>query len=1020
MARSLGAVINGSFLNRLSAASKSGSQAQRAFRSNSDNGAVNQNLSSTLRFGAQVFGTAVTTLNATIDSVNLSRNALSQLGDLTDRLIKVAEKATKPGIGKQTKSKLDAEFQSIGAEFQEIVERNNLEIGKLEEVFNQIGLGPDQSKQIASIFSEFIAADGVDTLGSKETRSSNSKIPGFAFGNEPGTETVYSYSSVKLNTNGTTGGYATSVGSIYLAVDESGNNPGIETVNIQADGGLVGALLPGSSSEVTILAVNDDTGDYIFSSTDDFLGTNSDNAEQIFLADRFGNVLHQYTSFAGADAITIQDADVSGDNGTIIFSYQAGGTAYLSRVQATIGDFGSNSGTDIGGGATSYSVAIADDGIYGAAVDQNGALIMYERDIAETIDRGGTLYDQNFDFISNTGLAISYETGSGLELLTYDSGPSDILDIGGADPATLAFYQGPDGAKGAVALVSSDGTTIEVYDADDGGFTVSAASGYSITDISDGDGTGLDTIANLSIGRNENGELQLAGVGFNAESGSPNAIFLLTDQGSLGTLVADQNIDGTLIADSDVVNRAFVYQGGLTFEAINAADGGSVLPEYNTGVRTSFSYNRLEEQVSIVDQLSGPVQLLAVNNQTGYSVIETSQDLLGYNASGYSQLYLVDYYGRVVNQITNNRFAAFEFTHADISESNLQVATLGNNGTIQSVGLVTMPGYGSDPATENASQVIVNQSYGDALPVYENLRISDSGSHVAFYSNAEAYSGTSRLRLYDTATFTVNTTLSANTNVTGQFEFVNDGLIAFVEQDGALQDIKLFSDSLSEVTTTLVNDVNEVGAFTATEGRAEDFVVFYEDRAIQTLNVLSNTGILSIRNEYDGLTESIGTLSIAYDQNLGITGNLNQGTEPASFYAADISQSTVEITGLPLNKSTQNYTGALTGERTLTRLPDAYSLISDLKELKNQIENNIEVIDQAQDYLQQNVELLRATGLQFLELSNQISSEAQADDVVRKLQQGIRSNARDALGAIGNVEDVIEKALGINVQRALS
>lgn len=79
---------------------------------------------------------------------------------------------------------------------------------------------------------------------------------------------------------------------------------------------------------------------------------------------------------------------------------------------------------------------------------------------------------------------------------------------------------------------------------------------------------------------------------------------------------------------------------------------------------------------------------------------------------------------------------------------------------------------------------------------------------------------------------------------------------------------------------------------------------------------------------------------------------------------------------------------------------------SALKEVRLKLSGNIKALKQTQEFVGDNLKLVRAAGLAFLDLSNSISGTESAEFVASELRRKIRAGAGGALGQAGNMEAV--------------
>ena len=95
--------------------------------------------------------------------------------------------------------------------------------------------------------------------------------------------------------------------------------------------------------------------------------------------------------------------------------------------------------------------------------------------------------------------------------------------------------------------------------------------------------------------------------------------------------------------------------------------------------------------------LSSDVVLQSVNETNGFSVIESTEDFLGFNAGGLNQLFLVNTEGQVVHQYTNEA-TTVDFSGASVSADNLTIAFARITGVDKSVNTITSTVIGENPS----------------------------------------------------------------------------------------------------------------------------------------------------------------------------------------------------------------------------------------------------------------------------------------------------------------------------------
>ncbi|WKZ56668.1 MAG: hypothetical protein QY326_08035 [Bdellovibrionota bacterium] len=133
-------------------------------------GATSTDIGSALRVGAQTLASAVQVLNSTISFVNLASADLTNLENLTDRMITLAEEAAGGGVGYQRRLEIDNEYRELASDFQAIVEGaeyngdNYLTTDGLAAIFARAGLNEEDSQSIEDVLGEFSVYNDGESL----------------------------------------------------------------------------------------------------------------------------------------------------------------------------------------------------------------------------------------------------------------------------------------------------------------------------------------------------------------------------------------------------------------------------------------------------------------------------------------------------------------------------------------------------------------------------------------------------------------------------------------------------------------------------------------------------------------------------------------------------------------------------------------------------------------------------------------------------------------------------------------
>jgi hypothetical protein len=131
-----------------------------------------------LRVGAQTYAQSLQSFNSLSSSFNVSKASLEKLGELTDEMITIAERATKSFISDASRRGLDVQLKKVASKFRNVVEdaqigdRDLLSKDGLKEVFALVGLDPVKADSISAIFEEIQNPNRDTVLASEENRES--------------------------------------------------------------------------------------------------------------------------------------------------------------------------------------------------------------------------------------------------------------------------------------------------------------------------------------------------------------------------------------------------------------------------------------------------------------------------------------------------------------------------------------------------------------------------------------------------------------------------------------------------------------------------------------------------------------------------------------------------------------------------------------------------------------------------------------------------------------------------------
>ncbi|MGI6525469.1 MAG: hypothetical protein ACOX2O_09325 [Bdellovibrionota bacterium] len=455
----------------------------------------------------------------------------------------------------------------------------------------------------------------------------------------------------------------------------------------------------------------------------------------------------------------------------------------------------------------------------------------------------------------------------------------------------------------------------------------------------------------------------------------------------------------TTTSDPNITNSAgFISSVNTVTQRNNATDP----------TITEITFTSAETASENTLQYSAGTTLKTISQSSGYSVIESTDDLiLGQNTSNYKQLFLIDASGTVLHQLTNMT-ESVSFGEVAISDTNDTIYSYAN-ATTTSVVKSSFLTAGSDPAT-NIETDIESTSLSSDLSLFDNIKISADGSYLAYRSNT---SGTWKTHLKDSETLTSDTTLENNSDITN-FGFIANDTLALIQGVAGNQTISYYKDG-SDNLKTVASALN-IGHFSTVQAdTSKKSFISYTSNDISSYNdlyVIDEKGNNITTYDFEA-SDNISNFSIASNENglprIGLFGTLSvNGDTDSEMYQIDIS-------GGPKNiKYTTNVSRPLkifSSTFSLSNRASGYVALDDLKAIKKQITENLENLDKILDVMQENVDLVRATGLAMLEVANKITSYDDAESVAKSLRLEILKTAPTLLNQVHNLEPLASAAL---------
>ncbi|MDZ4784877.1 MAG: hypothetical protein SGJ02_02260 [bacterium] len=430
----------------------------------------------------------------------------------------------------------------------------------------------------------------------------------------------------------------------------------------------------------------------------------------------------------------------------------------------------------------------------------------------------------------------------------------------------------------------------------------------------------------------------------------------------------------------------------------------------NAGNDNAVIVSTLGDSQSIVS-VNSDVTLLSTSETTGYSLIKSNQDFLGTNAAGVNQLFLVNNNGSVIHQYTEFT-SSVNIESGDISSDGSEVVFVSNGD---------LTGINSDASDEvfriHNDPADLGFSTGGTLTQISSLiaggnisnavRISEDGSTAAYDGTGRFTSDNQQLRgyvIYDLISdsedranintrrsqlgFTISNsvvTVAPVTNIV--FRQKHGGLAEQVFTGGATS--SQFSASEYGHLVYSTTDTKDIRLADITDGAAVSSSLVFDG---STLNSYSK---LSVSNDQYGNAKVVVS-GILTEQN-----SLNQVYE--------------------FKTNTQNVTDVITPPDTvqkvfdysLKRRSNAFKVKEDLKAIKNQISNNLSAVRDGLENVRSNLEIVRAVGTSFLEISQKAFDVGDAEKIANNLKNFLLSSrtSSDALAQIENLQSISKATL---------
>ena len=417
--------------------------------------------------------------------------------------------------------------------------------------------------------------------------------------------------------------------------------------------------------------------------------------------------------------------------------------------------------------------------------------------------------------------------------------------------------------------------------------------------------------------------------------------------------------------------------------------------------------------------ISSGLEFLAVDEESGYTLVKSLSDPFGHNTSGYEQIFAIGPDGEFVQQITNNTDPGSTYEGADLRRTNGEFRVVfisKDSGGAYSTGMIDIED-GADPSGVAQSDL----SGGLSPQQYSTIKLSNDGESYA-YGVEDVVTGQFWLEgansLSSGATFDLDLTAATINDFIVPFGFSDSSTLLYGLEDplilgkGSVWAYELGGPEPVEVSNGVY--LGYFATIEAAEGSADHRYVVSDG----STSVMLYNGATMEREL--GLTagDSITRLSLALNADgehidVGIVGALQSisGTPDQELYRWSFNPASVG--GRAIGTASSEFESLFDSATNIRSRPAAYRVLNDLKALREQIDKNVEALDSAYEVIGQNLQLVRATGFAFLELSEQVRESDKAEDVASRLRRMIRADAGGALGAVENLENIAIAALAL-------
>ncbi len=973
--------INAGFIQTLGALSRE----RESFSSLGGSSSVN--LSSSLRIGARLFADSVGHLNDLISFTNISREKLTELSAVVDKLYNLAERASRAGAGRQSRSQFNSQFNRLAKDFEKIIKdaevggANLLTKGGLAELFTKVGLDVESSAKLASLFDNFRTTKNNDRLASSEIKNtSRLNLPSIVTPSVTTNQIELSEISAGFNEAFSFNGGALFVrsNSVYR-LDSDGSE------SLLLDGGAY------AYSDVKLKAVSA-SGAFVIETKNDLL-------EDPFGEYDLPSQLYQFSSggtLAGAISNTVLDLE----NESVQYSsvrFTENGVFFLSEireiddqqinVRQTIFRSYEGETTALGRGSFSPGVTLeAGDEPYSVTLgDLNGDGIL---DMV-TADRSSTtasiiLGNGDGTFQPRTTVTTGDEPNS---VTLGDLNGDGILDMVTADfgsnTASILLGNG-DGTFQARTTVATGSNPYSV--------TLGDLNGDGILDMVIADES--DNTASIMLG---NGDGTFQARTTVATGSQPFSVTLgdLNGDGILDMVTADY---GNNTASIMLGNGDGTFQARTTVATENGPNSVTLGDLNGDGILDMVTADRFSNTASIMLGNGDGTFQARTTVATGVSPISVTLGDL--NGDGILDMVTADESDSTASIMLGNGDGTFQARTTVANGSSPASVTLGDLNGDGVLDFVTAGG--SSNATVFLARTEFERSYsyndGDPEPkrIY-SLQVNQAGDSILKIEKGEdlfisaslySFSGLEEEVEFSTALFQ-----DLGPEAIKGFTLLNNGKVLIQAQGDTSDELYLYSKDSEELIQLFGSAENFL--FDNLQSNGSGYFAF-TDQASGLIKLYQLDG-----DSVDLITEYQAP-SASHKLHFGDSQNppklwvemLGESRSLLEFISTESVQpgSTVKLSLTNEELTAKIFSSSL----TLENRAHAFKIAHDLKELKKQIRSNIDNLDEATKLIGKGLEAAREAGFAFLELSQSLKNVSDAES----LAEIIRSRLRQKGGAL--------------------